>query len=187
MKKIPVTMLIAATIGIALAEPALAAGNPCAPVNPCAAAKLEIDAKSITRPQGYKPHAGEHKELAKAGEKLWNDTKLSTNGFSCNTCHQDHGAFQKSFAQPYPHRVAMARDKAGMKTVHLDEMIQACMVMPMVAKPLPWNSRELAALTAYTQDVQKTFKSGAKALANLCSAKPANPCAAKPANPCAKK
>ena len=127
------------------------------------------------------------KELAKAGEKLWNDAKLSTNGMSCSTCHQSHGAFQKSFAKPYPHQVAMARDKAGMKTVHLDEMIQACMVMPMAAKPLPWNSRELAALTAYTQDVQKTFKPGAKAPANPCSAKPTNPCAAKPANPCAKK
>jgi len=180
MKTLSIMLLFSATLGGLSGGLAFAAGNPCA-------GKPEIDAKSITRPQGYKPYAGDHKELAKAGEKLWNDTKLSTNGFSCNTCHQNHGAFQESFAQPFPHRVAMARDKAGMKTVHLDEMIQACMVMPMAAKPLPWNSRELAALTAYTQDVQKTFKPGAKAPANPCSAKPANPCAAKPANPCAKK
>jgi cytochrome c len=180
MKTLSTMLLLFATLGLS-ASSAFAVGNPCA------AAKPEIDAKSITRPQGYKPHAGDHKELARAGKKLWNDTKLSTNGFSCNTCHQDHGAFQKSFAQPYPHQVAMVRDKAGVKTVHLDEMIQACMVMPMAAKPLPWNSRELAALTAYTQDVQKTFKPGAKAPANPCSAKPANPCAAKPANPCASK
>lgn len=187
IKKLTIAMLFSAAAGLVFGGSALAAGNPCAPTNPCAAGKPEIDARSITRPQGYKPYAGEHKELAKAGEKLWNDTKLSTSNFSCNTCHQNHGAFQKSFAQPYPHRVAMAKDKVGMKTVHLDEMIQACMVMPMAAKPLPWSSRELAALTAYTQDVQKTFKPGAKAPANPCSAKPANPCATKPANPCAKK
>lgn len=180
MKTLSIMLLFSAVLG-------LPAGSSFAAGNPCAVAKPEIDAKSITRPPGYKAYAGDHQELARVGEKLWHDTKLSTNGFSCNTCHQNHGAFQKSFAKPFPHQVAMARDKAGMKTVHLDEMIQACMVMPMAAKPLPWNSRELAAITAYTMDVQKTFKPGAKAPANPCSAKPANPCAAKPANPCAKK
>jgi len=158
IKKLSIAMLFSAAVGGVFGSTALAVGNPCAPVNPCAAGKPEIDVKSITRPQGYQPDAGDHQELAKVGKKLWNDTKLSTNGFSCNTCHQDHGAFQKSFVQPYPHRVAMAKDKAGMKTVHLDEMIQACMVMPMAAKPLPWHSRELAALTAYALDVQKTYK-----------------------------
>ncbi|MDD5328945.1 MAG: cytochrome c peroxidase [Sulfuricella sp.] len=177
MKTLSIVLLLSAAIGNFPIGSASAAGNPCA------AGKPEIDAKTITRPQGYKPMAGD----AKLGEKLWHDTKLSTNGLSCNSCHQDHGAFQSSFAKPYPHQVAMARDKAGMKRVHLDEMIQACMVMPMAAKPLPWDSRELAALKAYTLGVQKTFKPGAKAPANPCSAKPANPCAAKPANPCAKK
>ena len=52
----------------------------------------------------------------------------------------------------------MAKDQLGRKTVHLDEMIQACMVMPMEAKPLPWNSKELAALVAYVQIQQTTFK-----------------------------
>lgn len=170
------------------ASTAFAAGNPCAknpcakPANPCAA-KAGIDAKAVTRPAGYKPMVGD----VKLGEKLWNDTTLSTNGMSCGTCHANHGAFMASFAKPYPHTVAMAKDQAGMKTVHLDEMIQACMVIPMAAKPLPWDSKELAALTVYTQTMQKSFKSGAKAPANPCSAKPANPCAAKPSNPCAKK
>jgi len=181
------TVLLLATLGL-LSAPAFAAGNPCAknpcakPANPCAG-KPAIDAKLITRPAGYKPVAGD----AKLGEKLWNDTKLSTNGMSCNTCHANHGAFQASFAKPYPHTVAMAKDQAGVKTVHLDEMIQACMLMPMAAKPLPWDSKELAGLVAYTQNVQKTFKPAGKAPANPCSAKPANPCAAKPANPCAMK
>ncbi len=170
------TVIILAAAGLP-AVPAFAAGNPCA------AGKPGIDPKSITRPAGYKPAAGD----AKLGEKLWNDTKLSTNGMSCNTCHANHGAFQTSFAKPYPHYVQMAKDQAGVKVVHLDEMIQACMVMPMAAKPLAWDSKGLAALVAYTQNVQNTFRPGAKVPANPCSAKPANPCAAKPANPRAKK
>lgn len=106
------------------------------------------------RPAGYKLLAGD----VKLGEKLFNDKKLSTNGMSCATCHANHGAYQASFARPYPHTVGMAKDQLGRKTVHLDEMIQACMVMPMEAKPLPWNSKELAALVAYVQIQQKTFK-----------------------------
>lgn len=108
----------------------------------------------ITRPAGYKPMAGD----AALGEKLFNDTKLSTNGMSCASCHADHGAFQASFAKPYPHTVAMAKSQLGRKTVYLDEMIQGCMVMPMAAKPLPWDSKELAGLTAYLLTVQKTFE-----------------------------
>lgn len=68
--------------------------------------------------------------------------------------------------------VAMARDQAGLKRIRADEMVQFCMVVPMAAKPLPWNSKELAALTAYTLELQKAFK-------------PANPCAMK--NPCVPK
>jgi cytochrome c len=174
MKTKHVTILAVATL---LSASVFAAGNPCA------AGKPGLDPKTFTRPIGYQPVAGD----ATLGEKLFNDTKLSTNGMSCGTCHQNHASFQPGFAKPYPHLVAMAKEKAGVKTIHLEEMVQACMVMPMAAKPLAWDSRELAALVAYTQNVQKTFRPGAKMSANPCSAKPANPCAAKPANPCAKK
>lgn len=173
----------AALLAVGIA-PALAA-NPCAPKakNPCAASD-RIDPRLITRPKGTKLYAGNAAELRKEGEKLWNDTKLSSNGMACNTCHQNHGAFEASFAKPYPHKVQMASDRAGLKTIHLDEMIQACMVMPMAAKPLGWESRELAALTAYTAEVQKSFKPAkAGRAANPCAAR--NPCAAK--NPCAGK
>jgi len=119
-----------------------------------AALATEDPGAQITRPAGYKALSGD----AKLGEKLFNDPKLSTNGMSCASCHANHGAFSDSFAKPYPHTVAMAEDQLGRKTVHLDEMIQGCMVMPMAAKPLPWNSKELAALTAYLLEVQKTFK-----------------------------
>lgn len=108
----------------------------------------------ITRPAGYKSMAGD----AKLGEKLFNDVKLSTNGMSCATCHANHGAFQASFAKPYPHTVAMAKEQLGRKTVYLDEMIQGCMVMPMAATPLAWDSKELAGLVAYLQVQQKSFK-----------------------------
>lgn len=75
----------------------------------------------------------------------------------------------------------MARDQFGMSQVFLDEMVQICMVAPMAAKALGWESKELAALTAYTATLQTSFKP------NPCAANPcaANPCAAK--NPCAVK
>jgi mono/diheme cytochrome c family protein len=109
---------------------------------------------AAVRPAGYKPKAGD----PVAGEKLFIDKKLSTNGMSCATCHANNASFSEGFAKPYPHKVAMANDDLGIKTIHLDEMIQACMVMPMQAKPLPWNSKELADLTAYVTQVQKSFK-----------------------------
>lgn len=119
------------------------------------AAFAEADsAASIVRPHGYKPL----KSNPVAGEALFNDKKLSTNGMACASCHANHGAFAASFAKPYPHTVAMARDQLGRKTVYLDEMVQACMTMPMAAKPLPWGSQDLADLTAYVAGLQKTFK-----------------------------
>ncbi|MEW9900888.1 cytochrome c peroxidase [Chitinivorax sp. PXF-14] len=124
---------------------ALAATMAFADTNPGAA---------TVRPPGYKPLKGN----PEAGKALFNDTKLSTNGMSCASCHANHGAFSTSFAKPYPHTVAMARDQLGRKSVYLDEMVQACMVMPMATKPLPWNSKELADLTAYVAELQKTFK-----------------------------
>lgn len=127
------------------------------------------------RPKNYQPYKADQATLLKDGERLWKDTKLSTNGLACNTCHVNNAAFAPTFAKPYPHAVAMATQQAGVKQVHLDEMVQFCMVVPMAAKPLKWDSRDLAALTAYTARVQKTF--------NPCAAK--NPCAAR--NPCAAK
>ena len=172
------------------------AASPCAPkaANPCAA-KFEVDAKLVVRPKGTSLAKGGQAELAKAGEKLFKDPKLSTNGMSCNSCHEGNAAYMPSFAQPYPHEVAMAKEKGGVAKVQLDEMVQFCMVVPMAAKPLPWNSRDLAALTAYTGEMQKEFRKQtaqsatpcAPKAANPCAPKAANPCAVKPANPCAPK
>lgn len=160
--------------------------NPCAAKNPCAAnpcaAGDKLDPKLVTRPLGTKLAAGKRTQLVKLGERLWNDPKLSTNGLTCQTCHINHGSFNATFSQPYPHMVAMAKERAGLAQIHIDEMVQLCMVVPMAAKPLPWNSKELAALSAYSLEVQKTFKPAATpAAANPCV--PKNPCGTQ--NPCA--
>ncbi|HEX5337548.1 MAG TPA: cytochrome c peroxidase [Gallionella sp.] len=167
-----------------------AAKNPCAAVNPCAAEMVKMDVKGVMRPTDYRPYKGDSKELVAYGKRLFSDTRLSSNGMSCSTCHDNNGAFQNTFAQPYPHHVQMTDERADVKSVHLDEMVQFCMVVPMAAKPLPWNSKRLAALTAYTGSLQKGFRAGNPCAAknpcaprNLCAAK--NPCAA--ANPCAAK
>lgn len=138
MNKITLTLLAALASAVAFPNAALA-GNKGA---------------QTVRPAGYKPIVGD----PVLGEKLFNDTKLSTNGMSCASCHANHGSYSNSFAKPYPHMVVMARDQLGRKKVYLDEMIQVCMVMPMAAKPLPWDSQELAALVAYVEQQQKTFK-----------------------------
>ncbi len=144
-----------------------AAKNPCAARNPCAAAMSDrVNTKLVLRPKNYRPYQGKNLDMVAYGEKLFKDTTLSSHGMSCDTCHQGYGAFQNTFAQPYPHFVQMTHDRSAVKAVHLDEMVQFCMVVPMAAKPLPWNSKELAALTAYTASLQKGFKPSS------------NPCAA---------
>ena len=157
--------------------------NPCDAKNPCAAKATEVDPKLITRPAGTKLAAGQQAELIKLGEQLWKDTKLSTNELSCETCHRANASFSPSFAKPYPHPVVMVTEKAGLKQIHMDEMVQICLVVPMASKPLPWNSKELAALTAYVGKVQKGFaaeQTKKPAASNPCA--PRNPCA--PKNPC---
>jgi cytochrome c len=129
--------------------------------------------------------------LVSEGKALWNDTKLSSNGLACQTCHVNNAALNASFAKAYPHKVGMPSQMAGVGPIHLDEMVQFCMVVPMQAKPLKWGSRELAALTAYSASLQKGFNPcmAKKSPCNPCN--PCNPCAAKkacnPCNPCAVK
>lgn len=95
MPKLLIALL--ATAFIAFADPAaIAAGDAAA---------------QITRPAGYKPMAGD----AALGEKLFDDTKLSTNGMACSSCYANHGVFQASFAKPYPHTVAMAKEHLAAK------------------------------------------------------------------------
>lgn len=157
------------------AETATAA-NPCA-ANPCAAADDMVDAALVT--QGDRvldTHGKSEAELAALGEALWNDGSLSTTGVSCASCHVDkYAMMQATFADPYPHFVKMAQDRAGMDQVTAAEMVQLCMVIPMQSDPLAWESEELAALASYVADIQPGFDPSMAGGMNPCSA---NPCAA---------
>lgn len=163
------------------------AANPCA-MNPCggAGAMPMIDAAKVT--QGANAlYTGDSAELLARGKELWSDPKLSSSGgISCASCHVDnYGQMQATFGAPYPHAVAMAKDRAGLETVNAAEMVQLCMMIPMNNEPLAWDSQELAALAAYVTDIQKGFEPGMDGGMNPC-----NPCAMKNpcgANPCAMK
>ncbi|MFZ5502282.1 MAG: c-type cytochrome [Pseudomonadota bacterium] len=160
-------MKISVVVGIAMVAFALHGGmaeaagsNPCGTKNPCAAAKSAKPAPAmVRRPAGTHLATGDHAELLKEGEKLWHDPGLSTNGFTCDTCHNNHATFSAGFAAPYPHAVGMVKERLGIAgKIRLDEMVQFCLVMPLASKPLPWDSRDLAALTAYTAEMQRTFR-----------------------------
>ena len=169
----------------------VAAANPCSmkhnPCNPCAGmAKKDIDPSLVKRPAGVASYSGlSRAKLVKQGEKLFKDKSLSTIGISCNTCHATNDMFKLSFSKPYPHSIGMAKERAGLSgKLHADEFVQFCMLAPMAAKTLPWDSKELAALAAYVEDVkQPNYRSWAAK--NPCAMKH-NPCAMK-GNPCAMK
>ncbi|MGQ0681814.1 c-type cytochrome [Bradyrhizobium sp.] len=186
------TLLVAAmtmSVGFVMGEARAQAPNPCAQKTEGEAARPDLDKKLILRPKGTKLATGNRVQLVKDGEALFKSAKLSTNELSCASCHANNDNFNASFKKPYPHLVQMAKDRADLADINLDEMIQLCMVVPMASKPLPWNSRELAALTAYTGTIQATFRKTASSPSEIPGApaakKAANPCA--PPNPCAPK
>ncbi|EPC01150.1 hypothetical protein L861_11285 [Litchfieldella anticariensis FP35 = DSM 16096] len=147
-----------------------AGANPCAGKNPCAASgcgacnPCEASSKNpcaVKRPDGYSPRYSESEGNAEAliaqGKDLFQDTSLSTNGMSCSSCHGADGnqGYQATFGQAYPHQVAMGQNMYGMEQVHADEMVQICMLTPMAADTLAWDSDELAALSAYVVELQR--------------------------------
>ena len=159
--------------------------NPCGanPCNPCGGAA--IDPKRFQQPRGARLASGSQSELTRRGEQLWNDEGLGKTGLACASCHTNrYGLMKPSFDQAYPHYVEMPSQRAGVSQVSAAEMVQFCMIVPMADDPLPWNSQELAALTAYVEKIQAGFDPSA---AGAAAANPCNPCAAKanPCNPCA--
>ncbi len=186
--------LAACSGGDAGSETEMAAANPCA-ANPCAAnpcAGMDLPVDAIRQgDRALDDHGMSWDELATRGAELWTDKSLSgTGATSCSTCHSGDGTamMNASFAEPYPHPVAMAKDRAGLETVTAAEMVQLCMAIPMTAKPLDYGSVELAALTAHVEQLQGSFDASKTGGMNPCAANPcaANPCAANPcaANPC---
>ena len=161
MRRFAIAAAVVASIALYGGAVEAAGRNPCA-ANPCATSDRP-DPSGIRRPAGTHLAKGDRAELLKEGEKLWSDPSLSTNGFTCDTCHNNHATFSAGFAKPYPHKVGMVKERLGIAgEIHLDEMVQFCLVMPLTSKTLPWDSRELAALTAYTAEMQRTFKPAAE-------------------------
>jgi len=120
----------------------------------------KVDPQLVIRPEGTTPFQADRAELVTEGEALWKDPNLGKAGVACQSCHVNGAQFKDSFKQPYPHRVGMARSKSGLESIDAEQMVQFCMVVPMKSEPLAWDSRELAALTAYVEDVeQKNFAS----------------------------
>lgn len=129
----------------------------CGPCGPCGAA--DVSASDFMRPSRYcGPTARPSRELRAEGARLWNDPSIGSSGLSCQSCHMNNANLNPSFAKAYPHEVAMPKQMAGVSQVHADEMVQFCMVVPMESEPLAWDSRELAALTAYTVSLQQDFE-----------------------------
>jgi hypothetical protein len=164
--------------------------NPCSgknPCNPCGGA-ARVNPCRFVQPKALRLGGG-GAQLVAEGERLWNDKSLSTNGAACATCHQSYAQMQPSFAQPYPHRVAMVKQMSGVDAVGAAEMVQFCMLQPMQAEPFPWSSHELAALAAYVEHIQQSYQPNPCTLKNPCNPcgmkNPCNPCGMKnPCNPC---
>jgi hypothetical protein len=98
-----------------------------------------------------------------AGAALFEDTSLSADGStSCSTCHSGLRSYKETFREPYPHEVGMATARAGLGEITAETMVQLCMMVPMGADPLPWGSRELAALSAYVKDERERFAAEAE-------------------------
>ena len=154
--------------------------NPCGGANPCAGAR--IDPARFQQPKDVALASGDRAALVAAGERLWNDAAIGKSGLACASCHvQDYALMNPTFAKPYPHFVEMVSQRTGVSQVNAAEMVNFCMVVPMADEPLAWNSRELAALTAYVEHIQPGYLPvGSAAGANPCAG--TNPCGAR--NPC---
>ena len=91
-----------------------------------------------------------------------------------------YAQMQTTFAKPYPHQVAMPHQQAGVEQVNAAEMVQFCMLVPMMTEPFDWGSGDLAALTSYVESIQPGYHPVAGGAKNPC-----NPCGMKnPCNPC---
>ena len=77
------------------------------------------------------------------GETLWK-SKSGASGKACADCHDDARASMKGVAVRYP-----AFDKELSRPVDLEQRINLCRARHQQATPLPYESRDLLALTAF--------------------------------------
>jgi sulfur-oxidizing protein SoxA len=80
------------------------------------------------------------------GEALWN-SKAGTTGKACADCHNDARAGMKGVAARYP-----AFDKELGRPVNLEQRINLCRARHQQATPLPYESRDLLALSAFVAE-----------------------------------
>jgi L-cysteine S-thiosulfotransferase len=78
------------------------------------------------------------------GETLWTK-KQGSAGKACAGCHGDAGASMKGVAARYP-----AFDKTLGRPVDLEQRINLCRTNHQQATPLPFESRDLLAITAFS-------------------------------------
>ncbi len=77
----------------------------------------------------------------KKGDALWHDPKLGSNGLACGNCHPDGSATN-------PHTWPKYQTNLG-KVGTLRGMINWCIAVPLLGKPLALDSEEMIAMEAY--------------------------------------
>lgn len=77
------------------------------------------------------------------GEAVWN-AKAGTAGKACADCHGDARTTMKAVAARYP-----AFEPTLGKPINLDQRINLCRTQRQQAQPLPYESKDLLALSAY--------------------------------------
>jgi sulfur-oxidizing protein SoxA len=85
------------------------------------------------------------------GEKLWN-SKAGAAGKACADCHNDARASMKGVAARYP-----AFDKALGRPINLEQRINLCRSGQQQGSPLPYESRDLLALTAFVAQQSRSM------------------------------
>jgi thiosulfate dehydrogenase len=75
------------------------------------------------------------------GDALWHSAKLGTNGLACGNCHPDGSATNVHTWPKYQTNLG----KVGT----LREMINWCIAVPMLGKPLKLDSDDMIAMEAY--------------------------------------
>lgn len=83
------------------------------------------------------------------GKQLWSTVDGAT-GKSCQSCHGDAAKSMKGVATAYPKFNA----RLG-KVIDMEQRINVCRETAMQAKPYPWESRELLALTTYIKNLSR--------------------------------
>ena len=86
------------------------------------------------------------------GEVLWNN-RAGAAGKACADCHNDASTSMKGVAARYP-----ALDKTLGRPVDLEQRINLCRAGHQQATPLPYESHDLLALTAYVAEQSRGMR-----------------------------